>query len=408
MAMDFTPFFRKNLPPPAVPWSGFPEFNFTGGHNDPEGIPVEDLLAAITGVLAREGRHLATYNMETGPQGYRPLREWIAAMLGRRAGITCEADHLLVTSGSLQALDLVNDVFIEPGDTAIVEAATYGGQLGRLGRCGASWVGIQVDNEGMRSDELANALKDLASRGVRPKFIYTIPTVQNPTGTVMSRERRLEVLRVVDEHDVPIFEDDCYADLLWDGERPPALRALDTGGRVFYCGSFSKSVAPAVRVGYLLADWPVMSRLLAAKHDGGSGALEQMVLAEYAATHYDAHVEMLQGRLKAKRDAMVAALTEQFGPLAKLSVPRGGIFIWVTLPEGVDTSRLAQVAAAEGVAINPGAEWSADAERGRNSMRLCFGNPSVETIRKGVERLATICQREFPALVKAPLPPMPA
>jgi 2-aminoadipate transaminase len=408
MAMDFTPFFRKDLPPPAVRWSGFPPYNFTGGHNDPEGIPVDALLAALAGVLAREGRTLATYNLESGPQGYRPLREWIATMLGRRAGIACDADQLLVTSGSLQALDLVNAVLVEPGDTVLVEAATYGGSISRLARCGAGWVGIGGDDEGLRTDELANALKALAGRGVRPKYLYTIPTVQNPTGTVMSRARRLELLRIADEYDVPVFEDDCYADLLWDGERPPALRALDESGRVFYCGSFSKSVAPAVRVGYVLADWPLMSRLLAAKHDGGTGALEQMVLAEFAAAHYDAHVTLLQGVLKAKRDAMVSALREHFGAQAQLSIPRGGIFIWVTLPDGVDTTRLAQAAAAEGVAINPGAEWTAEPERGRRSLRLCFGNPSVATIRKGVERLAAVCRREFPAAVQAPLPPIPA
>lgn len=408
MAMDFEPFFRKNLPAPAVRWKGFPPYNFTGGHNDPEGVPVEELLTAIAGVLAREGRTLATYNLESGPQGYRPLREWIAAMLGRRAGIACDADQLLVISGSQQALDLANAVLIEPGDTVIVEAATFAGALARLARCGATCVGVEGDEHGLRTDRLRSALQELAGRGVRPKYIYTIPTVQNPTGTVMSRERRLELLQVAEAFGVPVFEDDCYADLLWDGERPPALRALDTGGRVFYCGSFSKSVAPALRVGYLLADWPLLSRMLAAKNDGGTGALEQMVLAEFAAAHYDAHVTALQGALKTKRDAMVSVLREQFGSLPTLSVPKGGIFIWVTFPEGVDTTRLAQAAAAEGVAINPGADWSADAVQGRRSMRLCFGNPSVEQIRKGVEHLARVCQREFPALVKAPLPAMPA
>jgi len=404
MTVDFTPFFRKDLPPPAVRWNGFPPFNFTGGHNDPEGIPVQELLAALANVVSREGRTLATYNLESGPQGYQPLRVWIAAMLGRRAGIPCDAGQVLVTSGSLQALDLVNAVLIERGDTVILEDSTYGGALTRLARCGAGWVGIGVDEEGLRTDELDNALKGLARRGKRAKYIYTIPTVHNPTGTVMSRERRLELLRVAEAHGVLVFEDDCYADLLWDGERPPALRALDKGGRVFYCGSFSKSVAPAVRVGYLVADWPLMSRLLAAKTDGGTGALEQMVLAEFAGAHYDGHVAALQQTLKAKRDVMVSALREHFGPTAELRIPRGGIFIWVTLPEGVDTSRLAQRAAAEGVAINPGAEWTSDPDRGRRSLRLCFGNPSADTIRKGVERLAVVCRQEFPALVKAPLP----
>ena len=402
MAFDFEPLFRKDLPAAAKPWSGFPEYNFTGGHNDPDSIPVEALSAAFTRVLGREGHTLATYNMESGPLGYRPLREFIAKKLGERAGLACDADQVLVTSGSLQALDLANAVFLEPGDTVIVEAATYSGALSRIKGRGANWVGIGVDDEGLRTDELASTLEAMKGRGVRPKYIYTIPTVQNPTGTVMSRARRMELLRVAGAYGVPIFEDDCYADLLWDGERPPALRALDESGRVFYCGSFSKSLAPALRVGYVVADWPVLSRMLAMKTDGGVGALEQMVLAEYAPAHFDAHVSALQETLKGKRDVMISALKEHFGPVAKLHVPRGGIFIWVTLPDAVDTTRLAAVAGAEG------AEWSADPQSGNHSLRLCFGNPSIDTIRKGVARLAKICQQEYPAIAQAATPPMPA
>ena len=408
MAFDFSPFFRKDLPNPASPWSGFPEYNFTGGHNDPESIPVEALSLALTKVLTREGHTLATYNLESGPLGYLPLRELIAAKLNERAGLTCDADQVLVTSGSLQALDLANAVFIEPGDTVIVEATTYSGALDRLEKCGADWIGITLDEEGLRTDALASALADMKGRGIRPKYIYTIPTVQNPTGTVMSHQRRLELLRVAGEFKVPIFEDDCYADLLWDGERPPALRALDRNGQVFYCGSFSKSLAPSLRVGYLVADWPVLSRMLTKKTDGGTGALEQMVLAEFAPAYFDSHVDALRDSLKTKRDAMVSVLKENFGPTAKISLPRGGIFVWVTLPETVDTSRLAEVALAEGVAINPGAEWSANPEKGRHSLRLCFGNPSMKTIEEGVARLAKICQQEYPAIAQVPIPPLPA
>ena len=410
MAMDFAPLFRKDLPPPADPWTGFPEYNFTGRHQDPDSIPIEEISAAVTRVLAREGGTLATYHLESGPLGYFPLREYIAAKLSECAGLLCDAGQVLVTSGSLQALDLANAVFLEPGDTVIVEAQTYSGTLSRLRRCGVDWIGIGIDDEGLRTDELATALEALEGRKVRPKYIYTIPTVQNPTGTVMSRERRLELLRVAGKYNVPIFEDDCYADLLWDGERPPALRALDESGSVFYCGSFSKTLAPAMRVGYVVADWPVLSRMLSMKFDGGSGGLEQMVIAEYASAHFDAHVNALNKTLKAKCDAIVSALREHFGAAAEFRVPRGGIFIWVTLPDAVDTSRLAEVALAEGVAINPGAEWSADPQRGRHSLRLCFGNPSIETIREGIARLAKICHREtgIPALsANVAQPPIP-
>jgi 2-aminoadipate transaminase len=260
---------------------------------------------------------------------------------------------------------------------------------------GVDYVGVAQDGGGMRMDALAETLQALKDRGVRPKYIYTIPTVQNPTGVVVSRERRLEMLRLAGEFGVPIFEDDCYADLLWEGERPPAIQALDQNNAVVYCGSFSKSIAPALRVGYVVANWELLSRLLSIKTDGGTGALEQMVLAEYCHDHFNAHVGALQGVLQAKCAAMIEALESNFGTAASFSRPKGGIFIWITLPEAVDTTALAQAALAEGVALNPGAEWMADAAAGRHRLRLCFGHPTIETIRDGVAKLAEVCHREF-------------
>jgi 2-aminoadipate transaminase len=218
--------------------------------------------------------------------------------------------------------------------------------------------------------------------------------VQNPTGTVMSVERRHEILDLAAKYDVPIFEDDCYAELMWGERRPPAISALDTEGRVIYCGSFSKSLAPALRLGYLVADWSLLSRVLPAKRDGGTGAIDQIAVAEYAAEYFASHVAGLRQTLKAKCEAMVEALEAHFGVAAEFEVPRGGIFIWVRLPDAVDTTKLAKTALAEGVAVNPGADWSADPETGRHSIRLCFGNPSTEAIKEGVARLAEICRRE--------------
>ncbi len=401
MPFDHTPHFRADLPAAAGRWTGYPEYNFVGGHNDADSIPVDGLLAAAQAVIGREGRQLALYQLDSGPMGYRPLRDFIAAKLARRAGMTVDPDNILVTSGSLQALDLVNGVFLAPGDTVVIEDACYGGTISRFQRLGVRYVGVPVDQDGMDTDALAATLDDLAAQGVKPKFIYTIPTVQNPTGTVMTRARREALLRIASDHDLPVFEDDCYADLLWEGERPPAIHALDTDGRVIYCGSFSKTIAPALRVGYLIAPWPVMAQAMPLKTDAGSGALEQMVLGEYAPAHFDAHVDRLCGALKAKADALVGALEEQFGASAEFLEPRGGIFLWVTLPETVDTSRLAEVAQAEGVAINPGAEWVADPADGRNRLRLCFAHPSAETIRAGVAKLAEICHREFGVPVRS-------
>ncbi len=180
------------------------------------------------------------------------------------------ADDVLIVSGSLQALDLVNAVFVGEGDTVIVEEATYQGAISRLQRLGANVVGAPLDDGGIRMDSLDAILSDLKSKGVTPKYIYTVPTVQNPTGSVMTEDRRLELLHLARAYDTAIFEDDCYADLTFDGTRPRSIRALDDGGQqVVYCGSFSKTIAPALRLGFLVADWPLMSRILPMKTDAG-------------------------------------------------------------------------------------------------------------------------------------------
>lgn len=395
MTFDFSTLFRDDLPPPAVAWSGFPRYNFVGGHNDGPSVPAETLARMAHDAIMQEGIDLATYSLTSGPQGYLPLRQGIASKLASRAGMACTPEQILVTSGSLQALDLVNAALLAPGDTVVVEEASYGGAYTRLARCKVNVIGVGLDQHGIRMDELGNILDDLEARGIRAKYLYTIPSVQNPTGSVMTPERRRALLQAAAEHDTAIFEDDCYADLVWDGVRPPTIRAMDDSARVIYCGSFSKTVAPALRIGYLVADWPVMSRVLPLKTDAGTGALAQMVLARFLESHFDDHVAALVQTLHGKCDAMMDAVSREFGTAVEFTAPKGGIFLWVTLPDGVDTSALAQAALAEGVAVNPGAEWSADPESGRHRMRLCFGHPSVEAIREGVARLAQICHREF-------------
>jgi 2-aminoadipate transaminase len=383
------------LPAPAAKWNGFPKYNFVGGHNDAEQVPVDGLVAAANAVLRREGRTLANYGLESGPLGYRPLREFLVAKLKRDAGISCTADEILLTSGSLQAIELVNGMLLNRGDTVLVEEVTYFGSLNRLNRLGINSIGVPLDREGLRMDALAAALDDLKRRGIRPKYIYTIPTVQNPTGSILSEERRRELLRLAEAHNVPIFEDDCYADLIWDGNRPPAIYAVARNRNVIHIGSFSKSIAPALRVGFIVADWQVLARLLPLKTDAGSGALEQMVLAEYCAPHFATHVPELTRALRRKLETLMDALAEQFGTAAEFDDPKGGIYLWVKLPDVVDTQKLAQAALAQGVAINPGFEWSPDRSFGRSRMRLCFANPSPDEIRQGVAVLAEVCRREF-------------
>jgi 2-aminoadipate transaminase len=218
-AFEFAPLLPAGLPPPAAKWTGLAKYSFVGGNNDPEQVPLDGLIDAINAVLRREGRNLATYGLAHGPQGYLPLRQFLSAKLGRDAGIKATTDDITIVSGSLQALDLVNHALLAPGDTVIVEQETYQGSLTRLSRLGVKAVGIPLDGEGMRMDALASALADSKARGIRPKYIYTIPTVQNPTGSILPEARRAEMLRLARHYGVPIFEDDCYADLIWDGSR---------------------------------------------------------------------------------------------------------------------------------------------------------------------------------------------
>jgi 2-aminoadipate transaminase len=394
-AFDFAPLVPANIPAGAVKWTGSPKYNFTGGNNDSDELPLDALIDAANAVLKREGRTLATYGLASGPQGYRALRDFLVAKLQRDAGIACTADEILVTSGSLQAIDLVNGVMLARGDTVIIEQECYQGSINRLTRLGVTPVGIPLDSDGMRMDALANALDDLKRRGIRPKYIYTIPTVQNPTGSILPESRRVEMLKLADAHGVPIFEDDCYADLIWDHKRPPALHAMSKSANVIHIGSFSKSIAPALRVGYIVAPWGILSRMLATKYDAGSGALEQMVLAEYCAPHFTEHVPALTRGLRKKLDTLMESLNEQFGTAAEFEEPKGGIFLWVKLPDNVDTLKLYQPALKAGVAINPGPEWSVDKAHSKSRMRLCFASPTHEEIRKGIAALAEVCHREF-------------
>ncbi len=394
-SFDFAPLFPAGLPAPAARWNGRVKFDFTGGNNDADSLPLDGLIAAANAVLKREGRTLSTYGLASGPQGYRPLREFLVGKLKADAGIACTADDILITSGSLQGLDLVNATLLERGDTVIIEEDCYQGSINRLIRMGVTPIGIPLDREGMRIDALSAALDDLKRKGNRPKYIYTIPTVQNPTGTIMPLERRQEMLWLSATHGVPIFEDDCYADLIWSGQRPPALHAMSERGGVIHIGSFSKSIAPALRVGYIVAPWEVMSRVLPLKTDGGSGALEQMVLAEYCTGNFSRHVPVLRRGLRAKLETLMESLNEHFGGAVEFDDPKGGIFLWIKLPDEVDAARLYQPALAAGVAINPGPEWSVNKAHARSRVRLCFASPSHEEIHQGVAMLADVCRREF-------------
>ncbi len=387
----YTNLFADGLPAPAPRWTGFPKYNFIGGHNDPERVPAAELAAAAQAVLRRDGADLALYNPH-GPQGFRGIREFVVTKVKAR-GIACTADDVLITSGSGQGLDLVNRVLLNPGDTVILEEFTYGGALTKLQRLGVNVVGAPLDDDGLRIDALDQILSDLAKRGAAPKFIYTIPTVQNPTGSILPVDRRKALLGLARKHGVPIFEDECYADLTWSPDAPPALYSMDPS-QVIHVGSFSKTLSPALRLGYVVADWTVMSRLVGLKRetDSGTGALEQMVVAEYFSRSFTEHVGELTGVLKEKLDTMVDALEREFGTaVEKMWRPKGGIFLWIKLPDRIDVTTLVAPAAKEGLVFNPGPEWSCNPAETKSHMRLCFALPSKDVIREGIATLARIC-----------------
>ncbi|MGH6664979.1 MAG: PLP-dependent aminotransferase family protein [Pseudolabrys sp.] len=395
MAFDFASLVPAGSPAPAARWTPPGKYNFTFGNNDPDGLAVEDLKQAVDAALSREGRRLSDYRLHTGPQGYKPLREFLVRKLKRDAAIDCTADDILLLSGSLQGLDLVSSALLERGDTVICERDCYEGTINRFTRRGINIVGLPVDKDGIKMDALERTLAGLKAEGVRPKFIYTIATVQNPTATILSLGRRKTLLALAGQYGVPIFEDDCYADLTWDGKRPPSIYSMSTVGNVIHLGSFSKTIAPALRVGFIVAPWSLMSRLLPLKTDAGSGGLEQMMLAEYCEAHFTDHVPQLRRRFRAKLDTLVAALNEQFGTAAEFDYPPGGIFLWVKLPDNVDALKLREAALKAGVVINPGPEWSIDKAYSRSRIRLCFASPTHEEIREGIAVLAEVCRKEF-------------
>ena len=390
---DFETRFARGLPATQPKWTAFPKYNFIGGHNDSESIPVEGLIDATARVLRRRGQTIATYNQDCGPLGDIEMREFLASKLAKYRGMSTTTDDVLVTSGSGQGLELINEILCEPGDTVMMEEFTYQGAMNRLRARGINILGAKLDDGGLDIDALETQLDDLAAKGIIPKFIYTIPTVQNPTSSILSLERRKALLSITRYRGVPVVEDECYADLLWDEEWPDSMLSMDGSDHVIHVGSFSKSLAPALRLGYVVAPWPVLAQMIACK-GGGTGALEQMVVADYMQNHYDEHVSALNARLKAKRDALIESLEANFGTTAEFDVPPGGIYLWIKLPEKVDTLKLSAAALKAGVAFNPGSQWSVDPDAAKNHLRICFANPSVEEIREGVAKLAEVCFEE--------------
>jgi 2-aminoadipate transaminase len=393
-ALDYRKLYSADILPPAPRWAPFPKYYFVGGNNDPEQIPIEGLIEAAASVLRRDGSKLAIYNLGLGPQGYPGLRQFVADKSKRHRGIDVPIDDISIVTGSGQGIDMISKLLLDPGDTVLAEEFCYQGALNRFRKLGAKIEAMKLDADGIVVDALASQLAALKTKGVTPKFIYTIPTIQNPTASILPLDRRRALLKLAHEYNVAIFEDECYADLLWQGvQAPPALYALDPDA-VIHLGSFSKSLAPALRLGYIIAPWEIMSRLLPLKGDSGTGALDQMIVAEYFSKDFDKHLPHLNTVLKAKLDAMVEAVEREFGSAAECWIPKGGIFLWIKLPDEVDVRTLLKPAADAGIIFNEGPAWAVSADNSKSHLRLCFAMPSKQTIREGVAALAKVCYEQ--------------
>ena len=389
--LDYSTLFNKDLPPAAGRFQGHPKYNFIGGHHDPELQPMDGFIESAANVFRGDPRNISMYGFD-GPQGILPLRQFLADKLAKHRGIKLTPEEVLITSGSGQAIELLNEVLLEEGDTVILEGFSFAGALTYLHRRKVNIIGVSLDQDGLRMDELEQVLGDLKSDGIRPKYIYTIPTLQNPTGTVLTMDRRHKLLDLSKEYGVPIFEDECYADLIFEGEYENAIRSLDDANRVIHIGSFSKTLGPGIRLGYIVADWEVMSRLLTRKADAGTGVMDQMIVADYFTNHYEEHILKVRGGLRRKCDALTAAIREHFGPTVEVEQPAGGMYLWVKLPEGVDCRQFVAPSMQEGIAFNPGPDWSVDPETAANYIRLCFALPTEAEIWEGIEKLSKVFQ----------------
>jgi 2-aminoadipate transaminase len=367
--------------------------SLAGGLPAPELFPVDEYRRAFEWVLESEGAVALQY----GPsEGYRPLRSYLAERL-TGFGIACTAEDILITNGSQQALDLIGRIMLDPDDVVVVEKPTYLGALQAFNQYQASYVVVPMDEDGMLVDELEPLLARPLPTGRRVKFIYAIPNFQNPTGRCLSVPRRKQLVEMAGHYGVAIVEDDPYGELRYEGQRLPTLKSLDSAGCVIYLGTFSKILAPGLRLGWVVTSPEAMEVLLHGKQpaDLHTGMVQQMATYEVCRTGFvESHVERVKAFYKERRDAMVRALEEQFPPQAHFTRPAGGLFVWAELPRHVDTRELLIEAVQDRVAFVPGQGFHPD-NTGTNTMRLNFSNVAPDQLREGVRRLGTAIQRRL-------------
>ena len=382
--------------------------SFAGGLPASELFPAERFREACCKVLAQQP-HLALQYGAT--EGYEPLREMVARHIARY-GIKAKSENVLITSGSQQALDLIGKLLINAGDRVLVEAPTYLGALQAFNVYGADYVSVPSDEDGLRSDLLEAPLRS------GPKFMYVLPNFQNPGGTTLSEGRRHELVLLADKYGIPIIEDDPYGQLRFEGEHLTPLVVLDREnlrrdsgysiGNVIYLSTFSKTLAPGLRLGWIVAPPEVIGKLVQLKQgaDLHTSTFGQMVAYEVARDNFlDEHVKLIRRVYRERRDVMLEALTQYFPPEVTWTRPKGGLFLWVTLAEGMDAQRLFESALRENVAFVPGDSFYAPnghQEDGRRHLRLNFSAAPPDLIREGIRRLSVAVKRQLDELRPVP------
>lgn len=364
--------------------------SFAGGLPAPEVFPVERFAEAYASVMSQLGGRALQYSTT---EGYTPLRQFIAHQASRYH-IRVEPENILITNGSQQALDLIGKVFINPGDHILVERPTYLGALQAWDAYQAEYITADTDEDGYVIESVERQMR------CGPKFIYALPNFQNPSGITLALARRHALIEVADHYGVPILEDDPYGQLRYEDDHLPSLVTLDSqsrttdgekySGNVIYLSTFSKTLAPGVRLGWIVAPAEVIQRLVQAKQgaDLHSGTLNQMLAYEVASGGFlDDHVRHIRAVYRERRDTMLAALQTHFPDDVSWTRPKGGLFLWLTFPASMDAAEILKAALAEKVAFVPGTSFHADGG-GANTARLNFSNATPEMIEEGVRRLA--------------------
>jgi GntR family transcriptional regulator/MocR family aminotransferase len=361
--------------------------SFASGIGDTDLFPADDFRKVLQTVMRRDGIAALDYGE---PNGHAPLRETITHILASQ-GLQTRSENVLITAGSQQALSLVSQLLLKPGDVILVESPTYSGALDLFRALNFEVVGIPMDSQGMQVEALEKLLQQH-----HPKLIYTIPNFHNPTGTCLSTQRRHQLIILADRYNIPILEDDFVGDLRYEGRNQPALKALDPGGRVIYVSTFSKILMPGLRVGFLVAEGPVYDCLVNFKrvNDLATSTLVQRALEAYVTVgRYQSHLRRSCQIFRKRRDTMLSAIQRYLPAKIRLDPPQGGMFMWLQLPESLSSEKLLPLAWEEGVVFAPGNGFFPDGLEGRNWLRLNFVAQAPDQIEEGVKRLGKAFQR---------------